>query len=1530
MAKSTVSKYKKTAIKALGTAEKEAKKVYHKVASKKNVATVKKAASKAGKYVKATAKKIASKENQEKVMATAHKVSKYAKDAAHNAVEKLKHLHFEKGGETTEKPMGYDTFYDKIQKEYKAKYPLLPELTFKVIDELFEIFSANSDNYMSKPLPDSLIEKAHELMADTVIFTGKELREHWSSGKPIAYKGKEFLVNKQKGGYRGQEATFMLSKYGRTHKETDKFVGDELWLEKVDNKAAIPNDTYVVQESLLAQGGKIVSENYATDSAEELWNDWTRDQREHFLYDHAHILKVLSAQTGMVQDEKSFMEFKQHRWDTLPKIVKQAITEHMSRGQYAAGGDVEEDTIMSVPYGKTYLNKVITRYSFFNQSGKEVMKIISQGLYSDKLKEQNVETAKAATLQAIKDGNEDYRQEVFVHPKGASKPWLEKYRVPIEYKNGGTIKKELTNNQRIAAEIIKQFGGVKELNAMHGAYGVAAIENGVVFKIRNAAANYIKITQNDKQLYDIEVGRLRDEGKHYKVIARENDVTLGEIVPVVSQEAHMYISVYEKGGDVDKTKQPRVTFMIERGLWQGTKEDGSYRVFPNQSAAEEFAGIEYDADLDNKYYKDNFYFERGGDISVYEKGGKMNLYNPNATRFTESGIDYIVAKHPPKKKGEDDYYTAQFVNALEHMESYNDDLEDMEFKSVDEAKVQCKKFIDQGLESEYERMYDLEKGGELPKPQKLSLEEAISKFGGYTQLLTNVNTEPYLKMAQRQIKYAEKNWGGKPKVLVCKVRYNFSCLEIVTADGFYEINPTTCRDIEAFQKSLKQEFAAGGAISEPQYSYDDLDKLFNKGDKFRVHGWIMLKGVDDGDYEVTSSDSDTTTFGKITKSGKVAEKKSRFYKKDLFGRLTTYLRGDNNGIQLLECSGVPIIEQYAAGGEVNSKVKYLKKNKSLKVDAFTEEDDYGDMVVRIDYIEVPKMDRFKGEGKKEVESIIEWAKSIGAYNIVIESKRDAMPFWERMGFDIDDQGSKVSTGTLELKPKEEEDYAAGGEIVLNEGNGKVLNELYSQWDKIKTDAEHKAWEKKVAETKFGTYGTISIFEVLDNFHPHFRNEIEKKHFYDEVTDAIVGEPSSRYAYAEGGEVKKAKVTVNGNTWWLTKIDSTHFFMSLSEDKKGDPYHIGQMYDKNGDKAFYDDVDKWLVDKCDIEGNVYGSFHAQGGTLEGKMANVDWDAVYAPLTDAEEKEHLARMLKEDKEEDTKLKNEHAKRIGAAGQDWNDAFLKRVKSAKEEINDFVQKSNQKHDEAAKAAWNYSLEAIESVRELGFKARDYANALEKKLREAYDTSWIKNKKIDKFEEGGQISGTTIPFSRAEYEMLLKDKKTTPDFDNYYHAVPNKGEYAKSNFKIRDVKSNKIVAKWYPEKNELVVIDFGNIYNHLCDMSRFQQAKRLKHAHDDVNVSVKTEVGGKESHAQGGEITDTYAKGIERAAKNAVDVIKKRKEDKIFEQSDVEGVSRMYAMELADSITKNKGAKRQEEYKKLFPVFTKAVHEKVKTIIG
>ena len=67
------------------------------------------------------------------------------------------------------------------------------------------------------------------------------------------------------------------------------------------------------------------------------------------------------------------------------------------------------------------------------------------------------------------------------------------------------------------------------------------------------------------------------------------------------------------------------------------------------------------------------------------------------------------------------------------------------------------------------------------------------------------------------------------------------------------------------------------------------------GTIIKVHGWIMLKGLENGIYKITSQDDFSYTFSKP--KGKKAI--CRHYKSSIDGKLTCFNRGDLNGIEII-------------------------------------------------------------------------------------------------------------------------------------------------------------------------------------------------------------------------------------------------------------------------------------------------------------------------------------------------------------------------------------------------------------------------------------------------------------------------------------------------------------------------------------------------------------------------------------------------------------------------------------------------------
>lgn len=118
------------------------------------------------------------------------------------------------------------------------------------------------------------------------------------------------------------------------------------------------------------------------------------------------------------------------------------------------------------------------------------------------------------------------------------------------------VRKMYSDGGEVAMTILQQLGGTNRLYAMMGAYNFINIGNGVSFKIKNAKANYIKITLTSMDLYDVEVGRIR--GHSYKVVKKAEGLYSDQLKDFIENSTGMYMSFSEGGMINVKTEDGEV------------------------------------------------------------------------------------------------------------------------------------------------------------------------------------------------------------------------------------------------------------------------------------------------------------------------------------------------------------------------------------------------------------------------------------------------------------------------------------------------------------------------------------------------------------------------------------------------------------------------------------------------------------------------------------------------------------------------------------------------------------------------------------------------------------------------------------------------------------------------------------------------------------------------------------------------------------------------------------------------------------
>jgi hypothetical protein len=120
----------------------------------------------------------------------------------------------------------------------------------------------------------------------------------------------------------------------------------------------------MVYGGYMEEGGKIKNQ-YNGKEPMEVWSQWSINQRLHFLVDHKnHAYKYGNFYSSLVEkDELAMKDYKE-----LPKDLRLAISDHVEGGQYARGGEVNEDN----------MEMVISQIKAIKHHAEEVSDIINR------------------------------------------------------------------------------------------------------------------------------------------------------------------------------------------------------------------------------------------------------------------------------------------------------------------------------------------------------------------------------------------------------------------------------------------------------------------------------------------------------------------------------------------------------------------------------------------------------------------------------------------------------------------------------------------------------------------------------------------------------------------------------------------------------------------------------------------------------------------------------------------------------------------------------------------------------------------------------------------------------------------------------------------------------------------------------------------------------------------------------------------------------------------------------------------------
>ena len=168
---------------------------------------------------------------------------------------------------------------------------------------------------------------------------------------------------------------------------------------------------------------------------------------------------------------------------------------------------------------------------------------------------------------------------------------------------------------------------------MIGAYNFYDLGNGLSFKLKNAKANYVKIKLNGKDLYDVEVGRIR--GTTYKIVKQQDDLYADQLKGFIEKATGMYLSL-ENGGeikwqDVEVGDNARVKSENKMGLIVKTYGRKFHLKFVDGSEKT------YDA-IDLEFFKETKEEDMGVQFIDYK--GETIMYEPHNDEYFTNDIQF--------------------------------------------------------------------------------------------------------------------------------------------------------------------------------------------------------------------------------------------------------------------------------------------------------------------------------------------------------------------------------------------------------------------------------------------------------------------------------------------------------------------------------------------------------------------------------------------------------------------------------------------------------------------------------------------------------------------------------------------------------------------------------------------------------------------------------------------------------------------------------------------------------------------------
>jgi len=109
-----------------------------------------------------------------------------------------------------------------------------------------------------------------------------------------------------------------------------------------------------------SKGGKI-SNQYKGKSGEEVWNMLSKEQRSHFLHDHASDIEVYRGNEELLREE--IIKAYNSDWVNLDYNIKNRFANHVREGQYAEGGSTKKQNMKKPVEVSDVKGRMVEMYS---------------------------------------------------------------------------------------------------------------------------------------------------------------------------------------------------------------------------------------------------------------------------------------------------------------------------------------------------------------------------------------------------------------------------------------------------------------------------------------------------------------------------------------------------------------------------------------------------------------------------------------------------------------------------------------------------------------------------------------------------------------------------------------------------------------------------------------------------------------------------------------------------------------------------------------------------------------------------------------------------------------------------------------------------------------------------------------------------------------------------------------------------------------------------------------------------------------